>query len=148
MRCNSSSAEINTPAAAATAAAQAGKYKTGQRDLKLDSFVGIGVMKAQIIPGSFRALWLLEKSFTAICRNAPPDSLDFLRMRLFTHRYLMRTKQKTREFWVYLDLYLTVDFNYFFCSLFILLRLFQFPIAFASRELISRSGECLEVNLN
>lgn len=57
MRCNSSSAEINTPAAAtATAAAQAGKYKPGQRELKLDSFVGIGVMKAQIIPGSFRAL--------------------------------------------------------------------------------------------
>jgi hypothetical protein len=55
MRCNSSSAEINTPAAA-TAAAQAGKYKPGQRELKLDSFVEIGIMKAQIIPGSFRAL--------------------------------------------------------------------------------------------
>jgi hypothetical protein len=56
MRCNSSSAEINTPAAATATAAQAGKYKPGQRELKLDSFVEIGVMKAQIIPGSFRAL--------------------------------------------------------------------------------------------
>lgn len=77
MRCNSSSTEINTPAAA-TAAAQAGKYKPGQRELKLDSFVGIwryeSSNNSRFVPCIM--ITRLEKSFTAI-EKRPRNRLTF-----------------------------------------------------------------------